>query len=411
MDSKEAIVVHPQKTNLLLVTKKLDNSFLHQNQSYEQRSVDLFEYILVYLRQKMKQFLLTLLASVFVFSIGPSAIGQESETKVIDEVVAQVNEGVITLSRVKRESKGVVDSYVQEGKKREEAQKMIDEKQGELIANLINEELLIQKAKELGLDSEVDASLNQRFLQIMKQYNLKTLDALHAEMEKQGVDPQEIREVWRKQAIRDLVLQREVQSKIYWQQNGQDLKNYFEKNKARFTKPETITISEIFLSFAGRDETVVRDKAKQLVAQLRGGADFIKTVMENSDRPNASESKGKVDTLNVKDLDEKFGKALANVKVGGVTDPIEIDQVGINILRVDERTQASSESHFDENAIRMAITQEKAPAAQKEFMAKLRQDSYIKISDTYRPLVSPILFAEERKDKTEKTAEAKPENK
>ncbi len=356
----------------------------------------------------MKQFLLTAFFAILLLSTGLAVFGQESETKVIDEVVAVVNEGVITLSRVKREAKGVVDSYVQEGKKREEAQKIIDGKQGELIANLINEELLLQKAKELGLESEIDASLNQRFLQIMKQYNLKTLDALYAEMEKQGVDPQEIREVWRKQATRDLVLQREVQAKIYWQQSGQDLKNYFEKNKARFTKPETVTISEIFLSFAGRDEAAVREKAKQLVVQLRAGADFTKAVLENSDRPNAAETKGKVDTLNVKDLDEKFAKAIAGVKVGGVTDPIEIDQVGINILRVDERTAASSESHFDENAVRMAITQEKAPAAQKEFMAKLRQGSYIKISDSYRPLVSPILFAEERK---EKSTAAKPENK
>ncbi len=356
----------------------------------------------------MKQFLLAAFSAVLLFSTGLAVFGQESQTKVIDEVVAQVNEGVITLSRVRREAKGVVDSYVQEGKNREEAQKMIDEKQGELIANLINEELLVQKAKELGLDAEIDANLNQRFLQIMKQQNLKTLDALHKVMEEQNVDPQEIREVWRKQATRDLVLQREVQAKVYWGATGQELKDYFEKNKARFTKPETITISEIFLSFAGRDETVVREKAKQLVAQLRGGADFIKALLENSDRPNAAESKGKVDTLNVKDLDEKFAKAIAGVKVGGVTDPIEIDQVGINILRVDERTQASSESHFDENAVRIAITQEKAPAAQKEFMARLRQDSYIKISDSYRPVVSPILFAEERK---EKTAAVKPENK
>ena len=138
-----------------------------------------------------------------LFTIAFSAFAQESETKVVDEVVAQVNEGVITLSRVKRESKTAVDIYVQEGKTREEAQKLVDAKQGELIAGIINEELLMQKAKELGLESTVEANLNQRFLEIMKQQNLKTLDALYQEMEKGGIDPAEIREVWRKQAARE----------------------------------------------------------------------------------------------------------------------------------------------------------------------------------------------------------------
>lgn len=351
----------------------------------------------------MKHFRHIFLFLTMLSLISFSASAQETEEKVVDEVVAQVNEGVITLSRVRREAKSIVDTEVQQGKKREDAQKLIDEKKGELIANLINEELLIQRAKELGLDSEIEADLNQRFLQIMKQYNMKTLDALYQEMEKTGVDPQEIREVWRKQAVRDRVLQKEVQAKVYWGASGKELKEYFEKNKSRFTKPETVSISEIFLSFAGKDEAAVREKAKQLVKQLRGGADFATVVAENSDRPDAAKTNGKVDTLNVKDLDEKFGAAIKDLKAGGYSDPIEIDQIGINILRVDERSQASSESFFDENAVRLAIMSEKAPAEHKKFMASLRTDSYIKISENYRAEVAPILFAEERK--------AKPENK
>ena len=335
------------------------------------------------------------LASLFLVGISVSA--QETEERVVDEVVAQVNDGVITLSRVKREVKSIVDAQVQEGKNRVEAQKLVDEKKGELIANLINEELLIQKAKELGLDSEIEASLNQRFLQIMKENNYKTLDVLYAEMEKTGVNREEIREIWRKQATRDMVLQREVQSKVYWEPQATELKAYFEKNKARFTKPDTVSVSEIFLSFAGNTEVAVRDKAKLLVTQLRGGADFSKLVAENSDRPNAAQTKGKVDTLNVKELDPKYATALKDIKVGGYTDPIEVDQVGINILRLDERSQASSESFYNENAVRLAILTEKEPEARKKFMSSVRGDSYIKINENYRAQVAPILFAEERK--------------
>lgn len=326
-----------------------------------------------------------------------SAFAQESQTKVVDEVVAQVNDGVITLSRIKREAKTAIDSYVQEGKTREEAQKLVDAKQGELIAGLINEELLMQKAKELGLDSTIEGNLNQRFLEIMKQQNLKTLDALYQEMEKGGIDPQEIREVWRKQAAREAVLQKEVSSKIYWGLNSKEMKEYYEQNKARFTKPETVELSEIFLSFAGREPAAVREKAKQISAQLKAGADFQKLATENSDRPNVAESKGKVGKFNVGELDARFAAAIKTLKTGGVSDPVELDEVGIEILRVDNKTQASSESFFDENAVRIAMTTARAPDEQKKYMADLRRDSYIKINNTYRPLVAPILFADERK--------------
>ena len=350
----------------------------------------------------MKRTNYAIFAIAVLFLMSFSTFAQESETKVVDEVVAQVNEGVITLSRIKREMKNVVDSYVQEGKTREEAQKMVDEKKGELIANLINEELLVQKAKEIGLESEIEASINQRFLEIMKQQNLKTLDELYKNMEASGLDPQEIRVVWRGQATRDAVLQREVSSKLYWSLSAKEMKDYYEKNKAKFTKPETVALSEIFLSFAGREEAAVREKAKQIVAQLKAGGDFEKIVLENSDRQNVGETKGKVGKFNTKELDPRFAEAVKNLKTGGVSDPVELDQVGIEILRVDEKTQASSETFFDENAVRMAITMERGPEQQKKYMADLRQDSYIKINESYRPMVSPILFTEERK--TEKAS-------
>src|SRR5436190_5122941 len=156
---------------------------------------------------------------LFVFIslvISISVFGQETQTKVVDEVVAQVNDGVITLSRVKREMREIVEGEVQAGKKREDAQKVVDEKQGELIANLINEELLVQRAKEMGLDNEVEATINMRLTDIMKQYNLKTVDELYKEMEKNGVNPQDLKDVWRKQATREKVLQKELQAKLYW---------------------------------------------------------------------------------------------------------------------------------------------------------------------------------------------------
>jgi len=330
-------------------------------------------------------------------SIVPAA-AQETQTRVIDEVVAQVNDGVITLSRVRRETKDIVDTWIKEGKTKEQAQKMADEKQGELIASLINEELLIQKAKESGLESDIEANINGRIKQIMDEYKLKTVDELYREMEKAGVNPEELKATWRKQATRDRVIQREVQYKVYWSFNGKELKDYYEKNKAKFTKPETVSLSEIFLGFAGRDEAQVREKAKAVYTQLKAGGDFAKIAKEN-DPGVVTQGTGKTEKLVVKDLVDVLGKPITGLKVGEFTAPFDIDQLGVAILRIDEREQASSDSFFDEMAVRQAMSAEKFPDEQKKFMSKLRENSFIKISDPYRPIVSPILFADERKAK------------
>jgi peptidyl-prolyl cis-trans isomerase SurA len=342
------------------------------------------------------------LIAFLALSIVP-ALAQETEQKVVDEVVAQVNDGVITLSRVNREMKEAVDSFAQESKKpREQVQSEVEAKRGEMIANIINEELLIQKGKEMGVETDVEAQINQRFLDIMKQQSLKSLDALYQEMEKGGVDSNAIREMWRKQITRDLVLQREVDSKIYFGWTPKEIKTYFEANKTKFTKPETISISEIFLGFAGREPEAVKEKAKQLVAQARAGADFGKLAVENSDRQDAKETKGKVGTFNIKELDERFAKPLQNVKVNGISEPIEIVE-GIEILRVDAKQTAGNESFFDENEVRKALTVEKMPEARKKYMTTLRSDAYININKTYRPIVEPNLFTEENKVETKKT--------
>ena len=340
---------------------------------------------------------------IFAISVlSLSAFAQETQIRVIDEVVAQVNDGVITLSRVKRESKSIVSTYVQEGKTAEEAQKLVDEKQGELIAGLINEELLIQKAKEAGLDSNIEASVNQRFVEIMKQYDLKTVEELYAAMEKTGVDPKQLRDDWKKQATRDRVIEKEVQLKVYWGFNGKELKEYYEKNKSKFTTPETVTLSEMFFGFAGRDEKAVREKAKQVYAQLKAGGDWAKLSQENSDPGIITNGAGKLEKIRINELVETIAAPIKGLKAGEVTQPIDIEQLGVAILRIDERQAASTESVFDENAVRMAMMAERVPEEQKRFMAKLREMAYIKISETYKPMVNPILFADERKEKPAK---------
>ena len=334
--------------------------------------------------------------SMLLISLG-SARAQETDAVVVDEVVAQVNESVITLSQINREKRSTIASIQQQqGKSKAEATAIVDGKFGQLIANLISEELLMQRGKEMGVEKDVEAQINQTFLGQMKQFNLKSLDELYAAMRQQGLDPVKVREDMRKRFTQDIVLRNQVDSVTYWAISDKEIKDYYAKNAAKFKKPEMVTISEIFLSFAGRDKNAVKQKARQIVADLRKGADFVKMAMENSDRPDVVEKKGKVGDFAVPTLDTKFAKPLAKVKVGGYTDPIELD-IGMEILRLDARTKGSDEAHFDEGIVRNAILQEKLPNARKEYMEKLVDDAYIKIRESYQAIVMPYLKPEDKK--------------
>ncbi len=336
--------------------------------------------------------LLALLTASFTFA-------QESEPTVIDEVVAQVNEGVITLSRVKREMKDMIVTVAQQTGKPEAAVKTeVEGKMGELIASLINEELIVQRGKELGLEEDVDASINKRFLEIMKEQGAKTLDELYRRMRDSGINPDDVRQKWRKQAMQESVLSNQVEAKIYHGLSGKEIRDYFDKNKQKFIKAESLTISEIFLGLAGRDEKTVKAKADDLLKQLRAGGDFEKLALENSERADIKTTKGKLGTFSMADLKPTVSEPLKGLKTGEYTEPIQLDE-GIMILRVDERAGASTEAKFNEDEVRRAITYERSSQEAKKYMVDLRKDAYIKISENYRAMVSPILFAEERSDK------------
>ncbi|MBV9210118.1 MAG: peptidyl-prolyl cis-trans isomerase [Acidobacteria bacterium] len=346
---------------------------------------------------RLKLISTALVAFAVVLSLVAPAMAQEGEARVIDEVVAQVNNDVITLSMIKREMKEAVTTLQQQGKSEQEATAEVTRRQAELIANLINEQLLLQQGKELGLSDDVEAEVNQRMLAVAKQQGIKTIEELRKAMKESGFDYDAVRQTLRNELMKQAVFTRDVDYKLFYGWSEKELKDYYNAHKEKFKKPESVTLSEIFLSLAGKNEADVKAKAEQLIAQARGGADFAKLASANSERlvdgkPIAAENGGKVGTFQLSDLLENIANAIKDVKAGGVTEPIRYDE-GYQIIRVDERIAGSNESTYNENRVREALTAERSEKARNDYMETLRKDAYIKISESYRAAVTPFLGA------------------
>ena len=348
------------------------------------------------------------ITSAFVFTIlavMPSAtFAQEGELQVVDEVIAQINDDVITLSMLKRETKERIEALKQSGKSEQEATAEATKKQPELIATLVNEALLLQKGKELDLSNDVEGEVNRRMLEVAKEQGINSIEKLEAAMREGGVDPVATRQTLRTELMKQAVIQQEVDRKLFFGWTMEELKKYFAEHQEKFRKPESVTISEIYLSSAGKNEAEVKARALELVKQLRAGADFAKVASANSEREQngvrvAPESGGKVGTFEVPNLRTEIADSVKSVPVGGISEPLRTND-GFQVFRVDARTAASSSATFNENQAREAMTMERGTKSREEYLQTLRDEAYIKISDNYADAVYPIL-----KITPEKTAE------
>lgn len=337
--------------------------------------------------------------------LAPSAVlraQEEGVPRVIDEVIAQVNSEVITLSMLKREMSEAVEALkAQRGMSDQQALEEITKRRPEIIATLINEQLLVQKGRELGMTEEVEAEVNRRMLDVMKKEGFKTLAALEQAMRESKIDPSSVRATMRVEIMKTWVLGREVDQKVFYSLSETEVKNYYQTNKEKFRKPETVKLSEIYLSAVGKDPKEVRERADKLVAQLRAGADFKALAMVQSEREVngkrvAPENKGELGTYAMSDISkEEVANAIKKLAVGGVTAPLDTEG-GVIILRLDERT-AAGEAVFEENRVREALTYSRLDKERKTYIDNLRRDAYIQVAKDYRDEVLPLLKTDAEK--------------
>lgn len=324
-----------------------------------------------------------------------NAFAQEGEMTVVDEVIVQVNDEVITLSMLKRETKERIDALKQNGMTEQQAIEEVTKKQAELIATLINEKLLLQRGKELDMAADIEAEVNRRMLQIARDQGINSIEKLYEAMRQSGLNPEEVRRTMRTEMMKQAVLQSEVDRRIYLGFSTDEVKKYFDAHPDKFRKPESVKLSEIYISLTGKDEAAVKARALELVSQIRAGADFKALASANSERERGGQRTaptdgGYVGEFDVPNLREDLVSAIKNVQAGGVTDPIRTSE-GYQILRVDTRTPAGATPTFNDNRVREAILMERQPKEREDYLQNLRNEAFIKVSEAHRAQVEPLL--------------------
>ncbi len=335
---------------------------------------------------------ISILFLVAAFVISPAlARAQEGEPVVVDEVIAQVNDGVVTLSQLKREMKERLDTLKQNGMPEQQAITEVQTHKAELIAILISEQLLLQKGKELDLTEKVEAEVNKRMLETAKENGITSMEKLCEAMATAGLNCEDVRRTMRTEIMKQAVFEGEVDSKLFYGFSSDELHTYFDAHKDKFLKPESVELSEIFLSLAGKPEADVKAHAIQLTDQARKGGDFCTLAAAYTERPATNGKKPcKVGLFQMSDLRPDIAAAVKNVKEGGISDPLKSDE-GYQVLRVDKREAGTSTPTFNENNVRYAMASERSPKAHDDYLQTLRDDAFIKVAKDYSESVQPLL--------------------
>lgn len=321
---------------------------------------------------------------------------EEGEPIVVEEVIAQVNNDIVTLSMVKREMKEAVDQLKNNRVPEREAETKVNAAQNEIIVGLINEQLLVQKGKDLNLTNDVEADVNKRLLEIAKEQGIDTIEKLDAALTASGINPAEFRQTMRTELMKGMVFNAEVDRRVFFGISAEEAKKYFETHPDKFRRQESVELSEIFLSLAGKPEADVRARAAQIVTQARAaGADFAALAVANSEREVegarvAPQTKGKLGRVEVSGISRpEVLAALKDLKAGGVTEPIKLEE-GLLILRVDAR-EAAGDATFNETRARELMTVERGEKERQTYLQSLRDDAFIKIAKDYEAALTPLL--------------------
>lgn len=347
----------------------------------------------------MKSVTMTLATALL---LGVSGFAATQEPELVTEIVARINNDIITrgdyVAALQDLQQELTRQLREQGKSDTEIQAEYDRLKPTVIDMMIDDILLEQKAKELGI--EVEAEVNQQMAEIGKSNGFKNVIDFENALKNQGIDPEGARLTLRKRIQQQYVVQREVLAPIYQSISEKDRREFYEKHKDKFIIPGKLTLSEIFLPLEGHTAAEVEQRARRLVEELRAGGSFTEAVQKNSpvSRPSRAQG-GKMGEFLPAELRKEVAAAVSTLKSGEVTEPIRL-QDGYQVVRLDDRKPDAIRKYEDsevERLIGQTITMQRADEARKKYLARLRTEAYIRINKDYAPPATNK--AEEAKNK------------
>jgi len=348
-----------------------------------------------------------LLASLFIL---PALLSADT---VVEEIIVRVNNSIITSSDYARSKEQLKDEIKQQDAAN--ADKAYAERERDVLRDLIDQQLLLEKGKDLGISA--DTELIKKLDEMRKQMNLDSMEELEKAAQSQGISYEDFKQNLRNQIITQQVIAREVGSHLNI--TKEDEQKFYEEHKSEMEQPEQIRLSEILVSTQKAAPSKVPEpkaspdsppaaadakpadtpppapaapdaeqlaaaeaKANGILDQIHKGAAFDEVAKKNSDGPSAAQG-GDLGLFKRGTLSKELEDRTFAMKAGEVTDVIRTKQ-GFVILKVTEHQMAGIPTLKQmEPRIQDALYYQKLQPALRVYLKKLREEAFIDVHAGY----------------------------
>ena len=134
------------------------------------------------------------------------------------------------------------------------------------------------------------------------------------------------------------------------------------------------------------------DKAKEIIAKLKGGGDFAQLAKDNSKDPGSSG--GDLGFITKDQVVPEFGEAAFKLEKGKISDPVK-SQFGWHIIRVDE-TRVRQPPPYD--AVKDRIKEMMVQKSNGDFITKTREGAKIeRLTEKSTPPATPPAAGDKKK--------------
>ena len=248
----------------------------------------------------------------------------------------------------------------------------------ELLEQLIDEILILQKAEELGIvitDEIVDEYILN--LSISAGTSLEQFEVL---LEQNGLTLDEAKEFYKKTLTLNELLEREIFTNVFISYT--DIEDYYKENSEYFITPESIEVSHILVCheqsercYVNRTKEEALTRAYEIIGMVEEN-NFGELALNYSDEPAAQVTQGSLDWIS-RDMpfDETFLDAAFAVEPGDVSEPVET-MFGYHIIKVSDK-KPEEKLEFDSVApqINQTLISQEQTSLFLEYVSELRNES------------------------------------
>ena len=342
-----------------------------------------------------------LTAAIILFGavLGGTALAQ---TKNVEKIVAWVNNDIILKSDYEARKAQIHEDLSQpeprgRGLQGAQLEQVFNEQSKLVLQQLIDETLLLQQARDMGLTADIEIIKTMDRLRLERK--LESMEALEKEIVGQGYSLEEFKQNIRVQYLSSQVMQREVYPRVVV--TNDEVRKYYDAHVKDFDRPAGIRVREITIITENRGPEEVagqRKKAEEALAAIKKGDDFGEVAGKYSESQTAAEG-GDLGFFVKGELAPVLEEVTGRLEKGQVSGIIPV-QGAFMIIKLDDKHdggilpfELSQKEVFD------VLWQQAVRPKMKEYLGKLRTDGFVKTAEGFVDAGAP--------QKTQKVSEAK----